>query len=149
MEDEWINEWYVPIYNYGPKTKRWTFSFCLFTATFSHFQFVTFVIHIRTLSKKSTYSLLFICRFGLLPLSMSNVRKSKSASKAADAAHQLVSPRTGLWWQFWLQHALTVTVVLPFRLILSVTPSSTLHSALLSTGTSGKLIIAGCVCLVV
>lgn len=82
---------------------------------------------------------LLLCRFGLLPLSMSNVRKSKSASRAADAAHQLVSPRTG-------PHALTVTVVLPHGLMLSVTPSSTLHSALLSTRTPGKLLSAGCVC---
>ncbi|XP_076609353.1 conserved oligomeric Golgi complex subunit 1 isoform X2 [Chaetodon auriga] len=31
-------------------------------------------------------------RFGLLPLSMSNVRKSKSASRSSDAAHQLAPP---------------------------------------------------------
>ncbi|XP_039979446.1 conserved oligomeric Golgi complex subunit 1 isoform X2 [Xiphias gladius] len=31
-------------------------------------------------------------RFGLLPLSMSNVRKSKSTSRSSDASHQLVPP---------------------------------------------------------
>uniref|UniRef100_A0A4W6D3X0 Conserved oligomeric Golgi complex subunit 1 n=1 Tax=Lates calcarifer TaxID=8187 RepID=A0A4W6D3X0_LATCA len=35
-------------------------------------------------------------RFGLLPLSMSNVRKSKSATRSSDAPHQLVSDTAGI-----------------------------------------------------
>ncbi|XP_075888501.1 conserved oligomeric Golgi complex subunit 1 isoform X3 [Nelusetta ayraudi] len=50
----------------------------------------------NTVNSQEPYNILPLAssqiRFGLLPLSMSNVRKSKSASRAADAAHQLVSP---------------------------------------------------------
>lgn len=56
-----------------------------------------------------------LCRFGLLPLSMSNVRKSKSASRASDATHQLVSSwglGSGIWCcsaSLLLFHVLTAT----------------------------------------
>lgn len=53
-----------------------------------------------TVNSQEPYNILPLAssqiRFGLLPLSMSNVRKPKSASRSLDAAHQLVCNRAGL-----------------------------------------------------
>lgn len=47
------------------------------------------------------------CRFGLLPLSMSNLHKSKSSSRAP--LHQLVSVTFGIWYSLLLTYVLTST----------------------------------------
>lgn len=47
------------------------------------------------------------CRFGLLPLSMSNLHKSKSSSRAS--SHQLVSVTFGIWCSLLLIYVLTST----------------------------------------
>lgn len=56
-------------------------------------------LSVNTLPKKKTQRLLWLvpchcsvlCRFGLLPLSMSNVRKSKATSRSTEAPPKLVS----------------------------------------------------------
>ncbi|KAM8724837.1 conserved oligomeric Golgi complex subunit 1 isoform 2-T2 [Acanthopagrus schlegelii] len=55
-----------------------------------------FMSRSSTMNSQEPYNILPLAssqiRFGLLPLSMSNVRKSKSASRSSDAAHQLAPP---------------------------------------------------------
>lgn len=102
-----------------------------------------------------------LCRFGLLPLSMSNVRKSKSASRSSDAAQQLVSNPAGLRCLTPLcvsvvsyadNHSvssfLCFIVLFHPALMLSVTPSA--FPALLSARDTGKFISMGrCLCVFV
>ncbi|XP_042360549.1 conserved oligomeric Golgi complex subunit 1 isoform X2 [Plectropomus leopardus] len=55
-----------------------------------------FALRSSSVNSQEPYNILPLAssqiRFGLLPLSMSNVRKSKSASRSSDAPHQLAPP---------------------------------------------------------
>uniref|UniRef100_A0A3B5AMI6 Conserved oligomeric Golgi complex subunit 1 n=1 Tax=Stegastes partitus TaxID=144197 RepID=A0A3B5AMI6_9TELE len=60
-----------------------------------------FILRSSSVNSQEPYNILPLAssqiRFGLLPLSMSNARKSKSASRSSEAPLQLVSNRSGIW----------------------------------------------------
>lgn len=81
------------------------------------------------------------CRFGLLPLSMSNLHKSKSSSRAS--SHQLVSVTFGIWCSLLLIYVLTSTTYFVHYLFHFGVMFSVAFPVFLSLKTPGKFV---CMC---